>query len=63
MKYGQMNEIIEDQRSWNWKKVVARPFVLGFAFGIGCFVGSLILKSAIVSDLMETAKTIQLKKQ
>ena len=52
MKYGQMNEIVEDENGFSWKKTVVRPFAMGFIFGAGCWVGSLFLRSIFVSDLM-----------
>lgn len=36
--------------------------ILGFAFGIGYYMASLLLKAEIMSDLMSEAKQIKFKK-
>lgn len=45
----------------NWKKLTIKPFVYGIMFGLGCYVGSLIVRSSLVSDLLAEAKVSALK--
>lgn len=46
----------------NWKKLTVKPFVYGIMFGLGCYVGSLFIRSSLVSDLLADAKVNALKK-
>jgi hypothetical protein len=46
----------------NWKKLTIKPFVYGIMFGLGCYAGSLIIRSSLVSDLLADAKVNALKK-
>jgi hypothetical protein len=49
MKYVHMDKAITDSEDHiEWKEVVLRPFLLGIAFGAGCYVAKLILNSPIM---------------
>lgn len=57
MKYVHMDKAITDSEDHiEWKEVVLKPFLLGIAFGAGCYVAKLILNSPVMEGIMDMAE-------
>lgn len=41
----------------DWKKIMLRPFLLGLAFGMGCYVAKVIINSPIMSNIVDVTAT------
>ncbi len=58
MKYAQAAETSDSStpNRLNWTKLALKPFVYGIMFGIGCYVGSVLIRSPLMTDLLAEAK-------
>jgi hypothetical protein len=63
MRVKQVSEICEGNNNFkiDWKQTVVKPLVLGVSFGLGYYLASLFLKTDLMSNLMQEAKSVKLK--
>lgn len=58
MKFVQVEKVIkkEGDEQLDWKEIVLRPLVLGFAFGTGCYIAKVILNCPLMGGIMDMAE-------
>ena len=55
MKYKAIENYLRNpDESINWKKMALTPFLLGIAFGAGCYVAKVIINSPLMSNITNT---------
>ena len=55
MKYKAIENYLKNpDESINWKKMALTPFVLGIAFGAGCYIAKVIINSPLMSNITNT---------
>lgn len=54
MKYLDTVEVtgVSQSGKINWNKLVVKPFIYGVMFGIGCWAGSIFIRSPLMTDLL-----------
>jgi hypothetical protein len=50
MKYAQVSEA--GRQEFEWKKYVAKPLILGLAFGTGCYLAKVIINSPLMENIV-----------
>jgi hypothetical protein len=57
MKFTHVEKAMSDSENQvEWKTVLLKPFLLGVAFGTGCYIAKVILNCPIMSDIMKMAE-------
>ena len=58
MKFSDVESTIKNQENEsNWQRFVFRPLLIGIAFGAGCYVAKVILKSPLMINIVD--KTVE----
>ena len=58
MKFAYVSSAIKNEENENtWNRYILKPFLLGIAFGAGCYVAKIILTSPLMSNIVD--KTVE----
>lgn len=65
MKYNDVNEGVDASHDrLDWRKACLKPFLLGLAFGAGCYLAKVIINSPLMSKIVATtAEEVARKKK
>lgn len=64
MKYNDAKSIAESSTPARLKldKLIVKPFVLGAIFGVGYYIATILIKSPVLGEILDTARELPAKK-